>query len=580
MNIMERIKKLYRKLILVLVLVSGTFMTSCEDYLTIIPPSVVVHEDFWHTEAEVRGMMATAYITLCNTDAISKAIVWGETRAETVDYIKGSQNDNIKFLLEGLLYDDNSFASWSTYYYAISCCNLVLEYGPEVTGNDPNFSSGEMVVAEGEMRALRAYAHFMLLRAFCNIPLATKVVMSDADIPSYPQVRPMEALNSIYKDLEIASTKVLKSSAPSSTSLGNVTTNAVYAMMADVDMWRAAFAKYYEIEGTAVATLTSDEYYDMAIANCQKVLDRMNEIHTEFFDKDEELKSAYNLIKNGGEDEMRKFGYSQVYNEIFGVQNSRESIFEFQIDDTNHAKGGNGIANIFGTEGRLNGQLVVAKKFMEKFKSDDLRKVAFTSFPDPDWTTPPTEVVEEYGVLKYIAKGTPVDGNGSREYRAGDNFDSHWIVYRKADVLLMQAEALVSRTTADETDIKTAFDITNAINRRWRADTTAITEPLTYTTEMTAKECLALVRDERALELCFEGKRWFDIVRMALQGEDTSFSYEDKNHGVDSEEMERRYNRISAYFMPIAKEELRFNPDLVQNESCKSSDNDDSISQN
>lgn len=579
MNIMERIKKLYRKLILVLVLVSGTFMTSCEDYLTIIPPSVVVHEDFWHTEAEVRGMMATAYITLCNGDAISKAIIWGETRAETVDYIKGSVNDNIKFLLEGLLYDDNSFASWSNYYYAISCCNLVLEYGPEVTGNDPNFSAGEMIVAEGEMRALRAYAHFMLLRAFCNIPLATKVVMSDAEIPSYPQVQPMEALNAIYEDLEIASTKVLKSSAPSSSSLGNVTTNAVYAMMADVNMWRAAFAKYYETEGTAVATLTPDEYYDMAIANCQKVLDRMNEIHTEFFDKDEELKSAYNLIKNGGEDEMRKFGYSQVYNEIFGVQNSRESIFEFQIDDTNHAKGGNGIANIFGTEGRLNGQLVVAKKFMEKFKSDDLRKVAFTSFPDPDWTTPPTEVVE-YGVFKYIAKGTPVDGSGSREYRAGDNFDSHWIVYRKADVLLMQAEALVSRTTADETDIKKAFDITNAINRRWRADTTAITEPLTYTTEMTAEECLALVRDERALELCFEGKRWFDIVRMALQGEETSFSYEDKNHGVDSEEMERRYNRISAYFMPIAKEEMRFNPDLVQNESCKSSDNDDSISQN
>ena len=97
---------------------------------------------------------------------------------------------------------------------------------------------------------------------------------------------------------------------------------------------------------------------------------------------------------------------------------------------------------------------------------------------------------------------------------------------------------------------------------------------------MTAEECLALVRDERALELCFEGKRWFDIVRMALQGEETSFSYEEKNHGVDSEEMERRYNRISAYFMPIAKEEMRFNPDLVQNESCKSSDNDDSISQN
>lgn len=580
MNIMERIKNLYKKFILALVLISGMFITSCEDYLTIIPPSVVVHEDFWHTEAEVNGMMATAYVTLCNNDALSKAIIWGETRAETVDYIKGSQNDNIKFLTEALLYDDNGYAPWSIYYYAISCCNLVLEYGPEVTSNDPNFTSGEMAVAEGQMRALRAYAHFMLLRAFCNIPLATQVVMSDAEIPSYPQEHPMTVLNSIYEDLEIASTKVLKSSQPNSSSLGYITTNAVYAMMADVNMWRAAFAKYYETEGTTVATLTPDEYYNMAIANCQKVLDRMKEIHTEFYEENEETKTAYNLIANGGEDEARKFGYSQAYNEIFGGRNSRESIFEFQIDESNHSKGSNAIASIYGSEGKLNGQLVVAKEFIEKFEDDDLRKTAFTSFVDPDWTVTSTEKVDELAVLKYIANSTPINEAGVREYCSPDDFDANWIVYRKADVMLMKAEALVSRTSADVADIKEAFDLTNAINRRWRADTTAIINPLTYTEDLTAKDCLAMVRDERALELCFEGKRWFDIVRMALQGEETAFSYKGKNHGVDDEEMLRRFNRISAYFMPIAKEEMRFNPELVQNESCKSSDNDDSISQN
>ena len=48
---------------------------------------------------------------------------------------------------------------------------------------------------------------------------------------------------------------------------------------------------------------------------------------------------------------------------------------------------------------------------------------------------------------------------------------------------------------------------------------------------------------------------------------------------VDEEEMLRRYNHISAYFMPIAKNEIRFNPLLEQNKSCKSSDNSE-IEQN
>ena len=117
---MKRINKLYKKLVFAIVFISGMFLTSCTDFLTIIPPSMVVHEDFWHTEAEVNGMMATAYLTLCNRNCLSNAIVWGETRAETVDYPTGSTNESILRLTEGLLYDDNGYASWSEYYKAIS----------------------------------------------------------------------------------------------------------------------------------------------------------------------------------------------------------------------------------------------------------------------------------------------------------------------------------------------------------------------------------------------------------------------------------------------------------------------------
>lgn len=110
-------------------------------------------------------------------------------------------------------------------------------------------------------------------------------------------------------------------------------------------------------------------------------------------------------------------------------------------------------------------------------------------------------------------------------------------------------------------------------------DTTDIENELMFDDYKEQSKCLALVRDERVRELCFEGRRWYDIVRMALQGEETAFSYNKKRHGVDEEEMLRRYNHISAYFMPIHKDEIRFNPLLIQNKSCKSSENG-SIEQN
>lgn len=587
MIIMKRINKLYKKLVFAIVFISGIFFTSCTDYLTIIPPSVVVHEDFWKNEAEVNGMAATAYLTLSNSNALRNAIFWGETRAETVDYPAGSANDNQKYITEGLLYDDNGYASWTEYYSAINYCNLVLEYGPLVMEQDPNFSEGDMQVLEGQMKALRAYAHFVLLRAFCNIPLATKAVINDAEIPEYRQAHPMEALKVIYADLEDASTKVLLSGINTAQNLGYVTTNAVYALMADVNMWQAAFAKYYvEIDGTYTPEHTADEYYDMAVENCQKVLDSMDKIHKEFYFNKNEKSYAYNLLQNTGEVEDREKGYSSVYETIFGGKNSRESIFEFQIDDSNYSKGGNGIAAAYGAGGNNGGMYVVQENWLsEIYEDDDLRQYAFTTkyVPNPDGSSSDTGTnapVETF-VAKYTAKSTATSygASATRTYRANDSYDANWIVYRKTDIMLMKAEALLSRSVASEDEIKEAFNMTEAINKRWRMDTTDIDNELKYNDYVEQRKCLELVRDERVRELCFEGRRWFDIVRMALQGEDTSFSYKKKRHGVDDEEMLRRYNHISAYFMPIAKNEIRFNPLLEQNKSCKSSDNSE-IEQN
>lgn len=583
MVIMERIKNLYKRAIFVIALVSGVLLTSCSDYLTIIPPSVVTHENFWKTEAEVKGMAATAYLKLCDADAIRKSIVWGESRAETAIYSKGAPDEDIQELMRCLLYDDNSFSRWDIYYQAINYCNLVIKYGPLVLEEDPSFSEGEMQVLEGQMKALRAYAHFILLRAFCNIPLAITPIMADSEIPEYPQVHPMVALDQIYSDLSDASKLVLKSDGTNYVreNLGYMTTNAVYTLMADVNMWQAAFAKYYEGKETDYQfTRTAYDYYTSAIANCDYVLSEMDRVYNEKKEltKDEHT-FRFNLMTNDYElDKDRNkgfFGKSTVYEELFGIQNSEESILEFQINKD--SKTGDGIEDMYGREPTGNPKLVVPPAFLGKFENDDLRKYAFTSAAAPKSTAKSPET--NY-ILKYTAETTADSENGTRSYRTDSDDYAHWIVYRKSDVMLMKAEALLlSSESPSSTDIQTAFDLAYAINLRWRIDTTA-TEIENPIAPITMKDdCLNFVREEKLRELCFEGKSWYDLVRRALMAENLekrleiiATSYKNKDIQIDSKVMELRFNDISAMFMPIAKVEMTYNKLLVQNKSCINSD--------
>lgn len=106
-------------------------------------------------------------------------------------------------------------------------------------------------------------------------------------------------------------------------------------------------------------------------------------------------------------------------------------------------------------------------------------------------------------IWKYA--GTDV---GVENVRESANRDANWIIYRYADILLMHAEALVMRGGA--ADYETAWQY--VVQVRERAG--YLTHP-----DVPAEEADALdmVMDERMRELCFEGKRWFDLVRMATR---------------------------------------------------------------
>lgn len=551
---MKIVSKIYRKTVLAAMVAFGAMMGSCTDYLTIIPADVVVEENFWQTKDQVNGMLATSYLKLLSNDAVTKAIVWGEMRSENMTY-PASYNSDIKNIVEANIIDENSFCNWSIYYEAINYANLVLEGAQKVVESDPDFSEGDLQVVMGEMYAMRALCHFYLVRTFRNIPLALKSAKNDAEIPEYVQVEPLVALDQIMSDLNLAENMVMKSGAFSTDqqNLGRITRNAVLAIKADVNLWRAAFATYYDKPGV-------DSYYDECVNNCRAIIANMDYALEEENKGKPFEKFAYNLIPNYGEvKELKSNHKSTAYDAIFGTKNSTESIFELQVQGDNIKNGAfNGVYRVYGTEGNP-GMAIVPPGFVKSnYEEDDLRAYSFTnlkSFDEQNTSESST------CIAKYASKSSP-----ATSYRKSDEWDANWIVYRRTDVLLMMAEAMVARSTAAEADYREAFNIVNAINTRSRIDSTDIVHPLKIDNYLSKDASLELIRKERLLELSYEGKRWYDLVRLALKEKSTDkIKYVADKLGSGAAVVKTKMSTIDGLFMPIHIDELRYNKNLKQN---------------
>ena len=566
---MKRISKIYKNLLTLLAVL--LFASSCTDYLTIIPPDKTTEEFYWQTEDDVNGVLAKAYLNLLSTDAIKKAIVWGELRSETLT-IPTNPNSEIKYVVEANLFDDNSYCNWAIYYEAIQTANLVIDRAQYVLERDPDFTQGDCDVVIGEMYALRALAHFYLVRAFRDIPMALEVVDKDYNMPLYSQVHPLVALNHIMADLDKAQGLVMKSGSfvnldGHNRNLGRITENAVLAMKADVNLWRAAFAQYHENNTELVGPNDVQKYYDDCINDCRTIvanMDRMFEAENKG-NKGNKESYPYNLIQNEGGADLKKLTkWSTAFDDIFGDGNSSESIFELQVTGTNATNGfALGTRDMYGASGTAYGYdkslVIVPKDFHKNYSEDDLRAYSFLDIED-------YKTGKEEGsvyVCKYKAVSSPASlGN----YRNADNFAANWIVYRKTDVLLMMAEALTLRPSSSGDDYLEAFNIVKAINTRSRMDTLNIKKPLDFNKYNNKETLHELVLKERLLELSFEGKRWFDLVRKALREKDTKnilFVAKKLDNGAGA--VQSKMATIDGLFMPIHIDELRYNKNLKQN---------------
>jgi len=157
-------------------------------------------------------------------------------------------------------------------------------------------------------------------------------------------------------------------------------------------------------------------------------------------------------------------------------------------------------------------------------------------------------------IFKYIG----FDFNTFKELQ---NADTHWFVYRFADVLLMKAEALTELNRGQE-----AIDIIEDLREKRNA--------LELTSENVGSEnkieIINYLLAERAREFAYEGKRWFDLLRNARRNNYARLDIL-LNAGISGALPEQQQSVLAklrdpnSHYLPINTFELFTNKALVQN---------------
>lgn len=510
--------KLVRNSLFILLLITG--LQGCEKYLTLEPLDGIIKEEFWKTKEQVRASVIGIYSSMMESSSgtygstsyvpsmAELLFVWGEGRADNVANATASSMDDIG-LTTANIQPVNVNANWRAFYRTINFCNTVIEKAPEVLKNDNTFTQAQLDNYLSEALAIRALMYFYLVRTFGEVPLKTDATLSDQNITPIEKSPQDSVLAQIVKDLKEAEGKAVTSFGNAEQDKGRITKFTVNAILADVYLWM--------------------EKYTECIAECDKIINS----------------GRFGLIRgatvNGPFIEYNESWFNTLY--VDG--NSNEGIFELQYSPQRL----NPFLPIFSPSFPAR-RWVASADLMERVFSVDL-----TNDQNYDIRGDRASVSAATSTIwKYV-------GSSPTALRTVDQSFAHWIFYRYADVLLMKAEALNENNAGQE-----ALDIIYRIRARANALPSTDLQPAAADKNLIQD----FILQERARELCFEGKRWFDVLRNARRKQYARLSIllNMVAQSVPSnmqQSAQAKFRDKNSHYLPIFLYELQTNKKLVQN---------------
>lgn len=556
--------------------------TSCDDFLTIYPSNEITEEQFWEDRTDLESGIRGCWEQFISQDIMERMVVWGECRSDNFDLMTESWDD-MKDLMNANLLETNSLFNWSAFYKTINFCNKVLQYGPLVVERDKSFTSEDWKPVEAEMKALRALNYFYLVRTFREIPFEFKPIGSEHDVKEHSgrQFMAEVVLDSIINDVEAVKDNGMRQYTNELDNKGRFTRESIYTLLADMYLWRAA--KNASPDSVAKYGSKSQDDYQKVIEYCDAVLD----MYMERYDRDnpmgggtssENNENPYHLIRmnaNGGTQDV----VDDVYDEIFVQKNSRESILELQFDGSTNSntclynyRDYNGL---YRHRDNNTGLLQASAPCQTVTRNIDNTSGLFSQSDIRRWQSLVyTEAGQRvYSIGKYTYQSITHDNlednseGTENTFISTGSFNSNWIIYRLSDVLLMKAEAITRLDAPTTEQLQDAFNCVTMILYRSNPSVTTDRDKLSFTDYQEPSQLFDLVMRERRREFFGEGKRWFDLVRMAEHDGTTTnmLTLLLTKYATNTNAVRAKLASMNSLYSPVYENELKVNPNLHQN---------------
>ena len=550
-------------------------LASCSDFLEVKPLDQIVLGNFWNEESDVENVMAGCYLSMQSQEWIDRAIIWGEARSENLMGGERISDDTSlgNIALENIN-SNNSYCTWVPFYEVINRCNTILLYAPQVAEKDPNYTQSELQATIAEASALRDLCYFYLIRAFRDVPFTLDPFIEDVQTMDLPATPFAVVLDSLVADLEGVIDNAVQFYPETKTAYqtGRITQDAIHAMLCDMYLWKQDYQKAIA-HADAVIQSKQREYNEES--------ERVGGVSSGRIDR---LINGYPLISdvyaNGN-------SFGRAFYSIFCEGNSTESIFELYYNTDDASFPNKSVSARYGSTDGGNGSFCPSDVVANDI-SDGQLVIYANRYDTRSWENisrnGSSQVVAKYASQNATVNITTSPYSSSYGQRWPQNrCHANWIIYRLTDVMLMKAEALTlladptnsgSLSDEDNTRLRQAFTLVDAVNRRSYGQSQTASA-LTFSRYTTKNAMLNLVYDERNRELMFEGKRWFDLVRRSMREENTNYliSQAGRKYTTNKSAAESKLKRIDAIFWPYNEEELKVNPNLVQNPAFGSGEN-------
>jgi hypothetical protein len=438
-------------------IIVGLYIPSCTKDLDLQPVSQISNASFWKTENDAMGALNGMYVRL-RDPAATNFFLWGEGRSEVMSAgFGGTPGNNIYY--ENTLTPTNAGPDWMSMYTVVHDANLILKYVPQI-----NFSSD---AAKNNILAqaytMRAFLYFTMAKIWGDLIIVKDPTEGfDAEALQKERSPVADVFKFIKEDLDKAATLFSNNNYPTGRDMWSLP--ALNALKADVYLWTAKRMGGGSADFTvALNALNAIDDSDVQLLpDFGSVFDYANKGNKEIIMavRFQELESA-------------ETGYSYMY--VSGADlptnisdSTRQAIGALKYD-----------------------AWTISNLARNQFEPGDQRKnasiIEVYTIDDSGNKTYFNSVVSKFNGL--VSGGVRL-------------FVDDIILYRYADILLMKAEA-ENALGQDPTHEM------NLVRARAFGDHFSGHEFVSGTVE----ENDAAILKERLLELMFEGKRWWDLVR-------------------------------------------------------------------